>query len=225
VKKTEFIESQKNYWEKDHSKRRSPYHPCVKALFEPRANYLENLINNPLNKSIIDLGCGNGYFGVYLEPRFKNLLSVDSSKSMLLLNPCVNKLHAEVQDLPIEDNAFDIATCSHLLHHLDESDQVKAIKEMKRISKKNIVVFEPYRNNPLNFLFGIIVKEERESLKFSKKYITKIFHTAGVENVKVEIEGCVLPNKSPIFWAPLGKFINKTFLRNFGFYMKVTAML
>jgi SAM-dependent methyltransferase len=224
VKKNRFNESQKKYWNKDQSKRRSPFHPCVKALFEPRADYLYSLSKNK-NSSIIDLGCGNGYLGVYLEPKFKNMLSVDSSKNMLLLNPCKNKLHAEVQNLPIQDNAYDIVTCSHLLHHLDTNDQIKAVKEMRRISKKNIVVFEPYRNNPLNFLFGILVKEEKELLKFSKKYLRKIFHSAGVEVLKIEIEGCVLPNKSPFYWAPIGKLLNKTFLRNFGFYIKATAYL
>ena len=225
MKKTEFNESQRKYWEKDQTNRRSPYHPCVKALFEPRAKYVKSLIGDSLNSSIIDLGCGNGYFGVYLEPVFKKLLSVDASESMLLQNPCENKLQSEVQNLPLHDNSFDIATCSHLLHHLNENDQISAVKEMIRISKKNIVVFEPYRNNPLNFLFGMLVKEERESLKFSKKYIKRIFHTAGVNKVNIEIEGCILPNKSPVFWVPIGKFINKTFLRNFGFYMKVTAYL
>jgi len=220
-----FNESQKKYWEKDHSKRRSPYHPCVEALFEPRANYLENLVDDSINSSIVDLGCGNGYFGVYLNEKFKKLLSVDASENMLSLNPCKNKLHAKVQHLPIENNTFDISTCSHLLHHLEENDQVEAIKEMKRISKKIIVVFEPYRNNPLNFLFGILVKEERESLKFSKKYLRERFREAGIENVKIEIEGCVLPNKSPSFWAPIGKAMNKTFLRHFGFYMKATVFL
>ena len=221
--KNRFNESQKNYWEKDHSKRRSPFHPCVKALFEPRANYLKSLVNDSINSSVVDLGCGNGYFGVYLESKFKKLLSVDASENMLLLNPCKNKLHANVQNLPIENNTFDIATCSHLLHHLDKNDQIKAIKEMRRISKKNIVVFEPYRNNPLNFLFGMLVKEERELLKFSKKYLREIFHDAGAEKVKIEIEGCVLPNKSPSFWAPIGKALNKTFFRHLGFYMKATV--
>ena len=75
-------------------------------------------------------------------------------------NPCKKKLQASATDLPLEDNSFDLVTCSHLLHHLSDEDKVKAINEMKRVARKKVVVYELYRNNPLNFLFGLVVQEE-----------------------------------------------------------------
>ena len=220
--KKKFQKLQEEYWNKDQSNRRSPYHPCVKTLFEPRADYLYSLIKNK-NTSVVEVGSGNGYFSVYLEKQFDDLLVTDASPHMLSLNPCNNKLLAYAQELPLENNSFDIATCSHLIHHLDENDQVRALSEMKRVARKKIVIYEPYRNNPLNFIFGLLVKAERESLKFSKSYIRKQFLNSDITNLNVEIEGCILPNKAPRFWAPLGRYLNKTIFRNLGFYVRVTA--
>ena len=220
--KQDFKSLQDSYWNKDQTSRRSPFHPCVQSLFEPRADFLYDL-NNDENISVLELGSGNGYFSVYLEKRFKNLLATDSSKNMLSINPSRNKALACAQDLPFDNNSFDIVTCSHLIHHLDENDQVKSLIEMGRVARNKVIVYEPYRNNPLNFLFGLLVKEERESLKFSKSYIRKQFIKSGFQNPNIVIEGCTLPNKAPKFWAPIGKYLNKTFIRKFGFYIRVVV--
>lgn len=220
----EFQQIQNDYWNKDQSKRRTPFHPCVRALFEPRANYLYNITNHE-KASILEIGAGNGYLSVYLEENFNDVLVSDLSEEMLKHNPCKNKLKASATDLPLDDNSFDIVTCSHLLHHLSDCDKIHALNEMRRVSRNKVVVYEPYRNNPFNFLFGLIVKEERESLKFSKTYLKKLFMNTGMRIENTRIEGCILPNKAPNFWIPIGKYLDNTFLRNLGFYIRVTSIV
>jgi SAM-dependent methyltransferase len=221
---SEFQQLQDDYWNKDQSKRRSPFHPCVRALFEPRAKYLAS-ISNDEKDSILEIGSGNGYLSVYLEENFNNVLVSDLSEEMLKHNPCKKKLQASATDLPLEDNSFDIVTCSHLLHHLSDEDKVKAIKEMKRVARTKVVVYEPYRNNPLNFLFGLVVQEERESLKFSKSYLKTLITNNGLTIESIRVEGCTLPNKAPLFWVPIGNYLDKTFVRNLGFYICATALV
>ena len=221
---SEFQQLQDDYWNKDQSKRRSPFHPCVRALFEPRAKYLAS-ISNDEKDSILEIGSGNGYMSVYLEENFNNVLVSDLSEEMLKHNPCKKKLKASATDLPLEDNSFDLVTCSHLLHHLSDEDKVKAINEMKRVARKKVVVYEPYRNNPLNFLFGLVVQEERESLKFSKSYLKTLFTNSGLTIESIRVEGCTLPNKAPLFWVPIGNYLDKTFVRNLGFYICATALV
>jgi ubiquinone/menaquinone biosynthesis C-methylase UbiE len=63
-----------------------------------------------------------------------------------------------LEDLKFEDNSFDVVFCHALLHHVDDIDRV--IGEMKRVSCKWIVLLEPNRNNPLMFLFSLLIKEE-----------------------------------------------------------------
>lgn len=219
-----FQQLQNEYWNKDQSKRRSPYHPCVQALFKPRAKYLKSL-SNDAKDSILEIGSGNGYLSVYLEEKFNDVLASDLSEEMLKHNPCQKKLKASATDLPLEDDSFDIVTCSHLLHHLNDNDKKKALNEMRRVSRNKVVVYEPYRNNPFNFLFGLIVKEERESLKFSKTYLKTLFMNTGLKIENIRIEGCILPNKAPKFWIPIGKYLDKTYLRNLGFYIRATALV
>jgi SAM-dependent methyltransferase len=221
---SDFQQLQDDYWNKDQSKRRSPFHPCVRALFEPRAKYLAS-ISNDEKDSILEIGSGNGYLSVYLEENFNNVLVSDLSEEMLKHNPCKKKLKASATDLPLEDNSFDLVTCSHLLHHLSDEDKVKAIKEMKRVARTKVVVYEPYRNNPLNFLFGLVVQEERESLKFSKSYLKTLFTNSGLTIESIRVEGCTLPNKAPLFWVPIGNYLDKTFVRNLGFYICATALV
>lgn len=221
---SDFQQLQDDYWNKDQSKRRSPFHPCVRALFEPRAKYLAS-ISNDEKDSILEIGSGNGYMSVYLEENFNNVLVSDLSEEMLKHNPCKKKLQASATDLPLEDNSFDLVTCSHLLHHLSDEEKVKAINEMKRVARKKVVVYEPYRNNPLNFLFGLVVQEERESLKFSKSYLKTLFTNSGLTIESIRVEGCTLPNKAPLFWVPIGNYLDKTFVRNLGFYICATALV
>jgi radical SAM superfamily enzyme with C-terminal helix-hairpin-helix motif len=111
------------------------------------------------------------------------------------------------------------------LHHLSNEDKVKAINEMKRVARTKVVVYEPYRNNPLNFLFGLVVLEERESLKFSKSYLKTLFTNSGLTIESIRVEGCTLPNKAPLFWVPIGNYLDKTFVRNLGFYICATALV
>jgi ubiquinone/menaquinone biosynthesis C-methylase UbiE len=221
---SDFQQLQDEYWNKDQSKRRSPYHPCVRALFEPRAKYLQS-ISDDAKDSILEIGSGNGYLSVYLEEKFNDVLASDLSEEMLKHNPCKNKLKASATDLPLEDDSFDIVTCSHLLHHLNDNDKKKALNEMRRVSRNKVVVYEPHRNNPFNFLFGLIVKEERESLKFSKTYLKTLFMNTGLKIENIMIEGCILPNKAPKSWIPIGKYLDKTFFRNLGFYIRATAQV
>jgi SAM-dependent methyltransferase len=221
---SDFQQLQDDYWNKDQSKRRSPFHPCVRALFEPRAKYLAS-ISNDAKDSILEIGSGNGYLSVYLEENFNDVLVSDLSEEMLKHNPCKRKLKASATDLPLDDDSFDIVTCSHLLHHLSDEDKVKAINEMKRVARTKVVVYEPYRNNPLNFLFGLVVQEERESLKFSKSYLKTLFTNSGLTIESIRVEGCTLPNKAPLFWVPIGNYLDKTFFRNLGFYICATALV
>ena len=221
---SDFQQLQNKYWNKDQSNRRSPFHPCVRALFESRAIYLKSL-SNDAKDSILEIGSGNGYLSVYLEENFNDVLVSDLSEEMLKHNPCKNKLKASATDLPLDDNSFNIVTCSHLLHHLIDCDKIQALNEMRRVAKNKVVIYEPYRNNPFNFLFGLIVKEERESLKFSKTYLKKLFMKSGMDIGNMRIEGCILPNKAPKFWIPLGKYLDKTFFRNLGFYIRVTSIV
>lgn len=107
----------------------------------------------PENSIILELGCGNGKTaaGILLQ-NIDQLLGVDFSKKAIQL--CKERFNAdsraqflvgEITHLPFESHSFDFILCVHTLGHLLERDRTKAIHEMKRVLKKNgLIYFEDF---------------------------------------------------------------------------------
>jgi len=90
--------------------------------------------------SVIDVGCGHGYLlGKLKEMGFNKLTGCD-------INPVntdekINWIWADVENLPFHDKEFDIAICNHTLEHVINPQ--KAVNELKRISRKILIVTVP----------------------------------------------------------------------------------
>lgn len=63
--------------------------------------------------------------------RFKALKNLDYTTADLV-SPIAD-LHCDIQDIPLEDNSFDIVFCNHVLEHVP--DDHKAMKELYRVLK------------------------------------------------------------------------------------------
>ena len=120
---------------------------------------------------ILDVGCGNGFFTYYFS-KLAYTVGIDYSRYMLSINPCNPLIQGSALSLPFRANSFDLFFCSNLLHHVEDLESV--VSEMKRVSKKFIVLSEPNRNNPLMALFSVLIREERGQLKFSLSCLKKI---------------------------------------------------
>jgi len=96
-----------------------------------------NLKNN--QKSLLDVGCGNGYF---LE---------EASKRQFITTGCdiipeKKFSHSKykissVEKLDFEDNEFDTVVCSHTLEHVINFDN--AVAELKRVAKTTLCIVVP----------------------------------------------------------------------------------
>lgn len=201
--------SQKEYWErKSLQKRRSPKHPVVEAFAKPKINYIKKYIKFSKETTLLDVGCGNGFFSYHFS-RLCDVTGTDFSRQMLVINPITKKFLANAEKLPFEDNSFDVVFCSNLLHHLKNVE--KCISEMVRVSKKYIIVSEPNRNNPFLFIFSAIVKEERKGLKFSLNYLKNMLRRRGLNIISSISTGMIFPNKTPTFLLPLLNLFNFNF--------------
>ena len=78
---------------------------------------------------ILDIGAGTGIASKY----FKNIILLDPSEDMLK-QAKGEKIVAKAEKLPFPDKTFDAIISITALHHTDIK---KAIKEIKRVSKKN----------------------------------------------------------------------------------------
>ena len=134
--------------------------PLQKFLIE---NFYRTLIAmaRPLSpKTVLDAGCGEGFslnklmlnkIGIKIE-------GVEQSKEAIALGKKLfskaNIKQGSVYELPYKDGSFDLVVCTEVLEHLE--DPQKALSEIIRVSKKNIILSVP--NEPYfmlsNFLRG-----------------------------------------------------------------------
>lgn len=86
----------------------------------------------------LDVGCGPGMVIELLE-ELLDLQGVDLDPDMV--DTCLSKRlrvrHAAAEELPFEDDSFDIVYCSFLL--LWVKDPVKVVSEMKRVSRRWVI--------------------------------------------------------------------------------------
>mgnify|MGYP001247538104 FL=1 len=59
-----------------------------------------------------------------------------------------NDVHvADARELPFEDGSFDLVISINTVHNLEQSELIKSLKEIQRVSRKNaFVTVDAYRN-------------------------------------------------------------------------------
>ena len=99
--------------------------------------YFLELIDKKNNENVLELGCSSGFLTKHLG----KITVIDTSKGMLEItkrkNPMAKCIHADMFELPFKNNSFDKVITMRVWNHLDMDDLKKAIKESKRVLRKN----------------------------------------------------------------------------------------
>jgi SAM-dependent methyltransferase len=88
---------------------------------------------------ILDVGCGNGIYFDKIQQNELDLdyVGLDLLKSMIQNHPLTQMdgklLLGDAQEMPFEDDCFDLIMANHMLHHIEDID--KSIAEIRRILK------------------------------------------------------------------------------------------
>jgi len=84
---------------------------------------------------LLDLACGPGYVAGAAHALCLDVEGVDFAPGMIdaakAKFPCLNFQVADIQDLPFDDNSFDVAACNIGLFHV--ADTAKALSEIARV--------------------------------------------------------------------------------------------
>jgi ubiquinone/menaquinone biosynthesis C-methylase UbiE len=118
------------------------------------------------SKTMLDIGCQDLVFHQQLKKRYDITLADYEPKKSFIKKE-------DVQNLSFEDNSFDIVLCQEVLEHVP--DPIAAMKELKRVAKKQLVISVP--NEPFFTMFRLFLWE-REHLwaitpKIFKHYLGK----------------------------------------------------
>lgn len=187
---------QQRFWAANKNAR-SFDHPVVECFARQRVDYVKEHIDLAEVSSAFDVGCGDGFATHYFAQSIARVEGGDISELMLEHNPVDKRLlrviDAENLDLP--DDSYDLVYVWEVLHHL--KDPAKALREMSRVSRRYVVVFEPNRANAMQFAFGLLNRQERGTLRSSKAYLRRLVEQAGLEVIACDYCGKIPPNKTP----------------------------
>ena len=216
VERTKNYQHQSEYFAS--ARYRAANDPVVAAYALPKLNLIEQVI--PLTEaSVLDVGCGNGVFTLYLRDRCRSVTGVDFSDRMLSENPCQPLIQADIEHLPIQSDAFDVCFEANVLHHVDSPRQV--VEEMARASRRWVVLLEPNRSNPVMFAFGVLVKAERALLRSHAGGLRRLAESCGLI-VRLSLStGMISQNNTPASLVPLLRYFDRPFA--LGEYLIVVA--
>lgn len=183
--------------------RRDARHPIIQDCAKRRIHYVLNKITS--SSTCLELGAGDGFFSLPLSEHFQ-LTVTDASEGMLNKNPYTT--NAKIMDaakLSFDNESFEVLFEANMLHHV--LDEKKIVQEMQRVSSRYIIILEPNPFNPLTLLLGLLLKDERKSLSFTKNFVRKLFSHPEWECISAQSYGLLPMNRCPHwFWKIFKKW-------------------
>lgn len=84
---------------------------------------------------VLDLACGGG--------RYEAFVACDRARGMVRIAHDAGRraVQGDAFALPFRDGAFDVALCIRFLHHFDEADRRRALKELRRVARAAVVTY------------------------------------------------------------------------------------
>jgi ubiquinone/menaquinone biosynthesis C-methylase UbiE len=145
------------------------------------------------NGTILDVGCGTiPYF--LNKTKFKKKIGIDYNiENRVFKDTVLKKINIEKQELPFEENSFDVVTMLAVLEHLEPKKATASLKEVYRVLKPNgyFVLTTPSRlaNYLMKLLarIGLLSKEEIDEHKklYSHKEISNLLMTVGFKKERI----------------------------------------
>jgi len=167
--------------------------------------YTKKLLNQYIkpSMSVVELGCGTGYYGLYLSKMCSSYHGVDLTPKHIeqfqtkIDEQALSNVSASVGDatyLPgLQDNAFDIVMAFGPMYHLPHEERLKVILESKRICKAGGIIMFAYINKIGAYLRACL--EENMKSNYPNKKTNKLVLLQGIDDVLPDVFFFTMPEE------------------------------
>lgn len=129
----------------------NPYRKRIWSLLSPL------LETQPTPTSILDFGCGDGWFASQISSSFPDakLTAIDvKRRPSVLVDPVI---YSPGESLPFPDKNFDFVYAIDVLHHC--APPLRYLEELARVARRFILIKDHTQNNALGYLALAILDE------------------------------------------------------------------
>lgn len=124
-----------------------------------RVRFIKKLLNSQ-SETLLDIGCQDLSLYKLIKNNYKITLA-----DILPKNELIKK--EDAQNLSFKDKSFDIVLCQQVLEHVP--NPIKAISELKRVTKKQLIITVPYE--PFFTLFRLFIWENEHLWAITPKLL------------------------------------------------------
>lgn len=142
--------------------------------------------------SLLDVGAGNGAFLNYLEREKSEVKLFGLERSEAAIQASIAKtriLKGTLENLPFNDDGFDMISALEVVEHLPFGVYEKGIKEIERVAKRYILLSVPYQELRINTLCpycGCSFNQNYHMRSFDEKKLENLFDSfAPIRYLKV----------------------------------------
>jgi len=143
--------------------------------------------------SVIEVGCGTGFYGMFLADKCDSYLGIDiTTENIALFNKKIkaNKLknvQAQVGDATrldsIQGNQFDVVLILGPMYHLPPEERELVFKESKRVCKDGGIIIYAYINKVGAYLAGCLMAPEI----YPSDRVGKLVLDKGIDDLRPDI--------------------------------------
>lgn len=101
------------------------------------------------SKTLLDIGCQDLFYYHHMKEKYKVTLADYFPHDNLIMKE-------DVQNLSFRNKSFDIVLCQEVLEHVP--NPVKAMLELKRVAKKQLIISVPYE--PFFTMFRFFARDK-----------------------------------------------------------------